>query len=214
MANWVARMKRDHPDINPVRIFPASTEIELKNFNKTMARFQQPGHVNGASTDVVDLSIALAAIKNGDKYAGKEFGLQEKVIEAALEGNREKKGYIRDSGGCAIGEEVNFWSILRDCMEKESAGEFDWDDQVARLKYEKSYKACKADYLAGELHVCTTTGNARCSELVESWGRGTDGIVVIVDEASRDSEIDTLAFLLGPQHIDKIRGVILLGDEQ
>lgn len=218
-ANWMRKLHRGHPKINALRIFPASTEIELKNVDESRAKFAQPGHVGRASTDLIDFDILIAELDAKQKYTGRDFGLQAKVFAAALRGKSKLRGYLRGTGGAPTGSQVDLWGVLRDCIEKSKAGKFDWKDESAVRAYNQSYKACKEHYIAHRRYVVTTTGNVRCSEVVDFWARELhktkcQGIVIILDEACKDKEIDTLAMMLSEEHLHKIRGIIMLGDER
>lgn len=167
-----------------------------------------------------DIVLARAALDALEKYTGLEDGLQLTVLKAAMEGTREFKGYLKDVTGRQIqSTPVNFWEVLRDCIVKSKDKKFNWNDDIEVQKYLHSYKMCKEQYVAQQKYVVTTTGNVRCSEITEYWARDLhgskcDGIVIILDEACKDKEIDTLAMMLSREHISKIRGIIMLGDER
>lgn len=141
------------------------------------------------------------------------------VLKTALEGTGELRGYLRGNGGGRNGDPVNFWEILRDCVEKSKAKKFDWKDEDAVRHYTQSYEACKEQYVAQSRYIVTTTGNVRCSEIKDFWARDLHdteckGIVIFLDEGCKDLEMDTLSAMLSKEHIKKIWGIIMLGDEK
>lgn len=213
------KLNKTYPHLNILQVFPAAIEAELKDdLNESRDKSHRPGHVDRASATVYDFDIVLGALESVEKYTGRDFGVQEMVWKTAMEGTYQLKGYLTNEGGCRVGSPVGYWTVLRDCIKQRKAKTFDWDDENAVEAYKKSYKVCKGHYIAHQKCIVSTTGNVRCSEIVDYWARdlyGTEcyGIAIVVDEACKDREIDTLAMMPSEEHIDKIRGIIMLGDE-
>lgn len=116
------------------------------------------------------MMLARAALDVLDKYTGLEGGLQNTVLRTAMEGTRQFPGYLKDTTGRQISSKpVNFWEVLRECIEKSKAKMFNWDDNTSVQTYLHSYKMCKEQYIAQQKYIVTTTGNVRCSEMTEYW---------------------------------------------
>lgn len=165
--------------------------------------------------DVFDLEMIRSELhSSSDKYSQfKDFGLAQQVLNAAHKG---EKTLIEQLGR---EQPVDVWQVLRQCLDDAQAGTFDWNNKLAVQKYQQSYDACKAHFMSKQRLVVTTTGNVRCDDIVNNFASNKHGVeckgmIVILDEACKDREIDSLSAILHPDWRAKITGMIMLGDER
>ncbi|KAI7188034.1 hypothetical protein KC316_g6627 [Hortaea werneckii] len=96
---------------------------------------------------------------------------------------------------------------------------FDWDDENDRRKLNQCYKHCYHHLIALTKVISATTVNARAEPLRENfasglYGQEVKGVVVIVDEAAKDLEINIFNAVFEQAWNCKVSGLICLGDEQ
>ncbi|KAI7478687.1 hypothetical protein KC357_g4295 [Hortaea werneckii] len=84
-----------------------------------------------------------------------------------------------------------------------------------KAKMDKAYGWCKGHIVSKTRFMITTTGNARAAELLERFGRDMDGhntckgMIVFVDEACKDQEVNVRAPIVCEAWADKVKGVVL-----
>lgn len=141
------------------------------------------------------------------------YDIEQKVIDAA-----EKGEFSNVSGR---GEQTrDAWKELRGFLVKARDPKFSLGKMPLDVKkwYADMYRRCKAQLLASTDIVITTTGNARCAEILEQWlgsqeefGVPCKGVIVLCDEAFKDAELCTWNAICAPgKHV---KGVFLFGDE-
>ncbi|KAM3419821.1 hypothetical protein BST61_g3152 [Cercospora zeina] len=227
VADFVSKLHKNFPsgDVEALRIFPRSAETELKDVVgqdatepiTSLNPAVPPTHL--FEFELVRSEVAAA----GDKYSkGRESGLQHRVLKAARDGSLDGTLYqpITDAKGKTTSDgKVDVWQELRNCIEKCERGEFDWQDEKLVDTYEQTYSACKSQYVARSRLIVTTTGNVHTPDIQENWaqdmhGVKCKGVVVILDEACKDHEIDTLGPLMCPGFRSKVTGMIMVGDDR
>lgn len=220
-TDFIRKLHENFPDVNGLRVFPASTEIKLKDINEGRAMHDERGHIDGHSTSLIDFEMIRAEVESqNNKYnMCRDFGLQAQVLEAARGGMYTLEGHLKDKEGKRMEPKVDLWAVLRRCIQDCDTGNFNWSDLTSVLAYKESYKQCKGHYIGHSNFLVTTTGNVRCAEIIDFWaqdhfGTKCSGIVIVLDEACKDKEIDTLTALLSKEFQDKIVGMVMLGDEK
>ena len=215
-GHFMQELHKNFPEVDAVRIFPASTEIELAEVNESQAKLDKPGHIGGASVSFLDFELARHAVEDSKYKDPQNLGLQAKVLKAARNGTYKHPGNFTDATGRRIYTGVDYWAVLHDCIEKCKSKRFDWNDVAMVKQYETAYRACKEHYMNQNRFVVTTTGNVRCSEIITNWAPDSRcrGIVYMLDEACKDKEIDTLTALLSKEFQRKIIRVVMTGDDK
>lgn len=219
-ADFMGKLKKHFPDIQASRVFPSSADFDPEKIAKEQHAEEVgqapkadeddggPDRHNDTVNDLLSFEMIRADIKaSQDKYNDADYGLQAQVLAAALDGRYE------DSGQAGI------WKELRACIEKRDRGEFPWLDKKAVKNFSNAYNACKAHFMSLQRMVCTTSGNVRTVDIIDNFARDKhdnfcNGLVIVIDEAAKDREVDTLSALLLPEWRDKCLGLVMLGDER
>lgn len=166
-----------------------------------------------------ELLCAELGASNDPHASGRNFGVQAKVLKAAREGGIKLFRRLRETNGKQFGVPVDFWSKLREYMHACAEGSFDWSNESDVHFYKQVYEGCKAQIIARSRMIVTTTGNVMSMDIQDNWAQGLfniscKGVVIILDEACKDKEIDTLAALMCPALRNKITGMVMVGDER
>ncbi|USW54916.1 Putative P-loop containing nucleoside triphosphate hydrolase, DNA2/NAM7 helicase, helicase [Septoria linicola] len=230
VADFVFKLHKNFPsgDVEALRIFPRSAELKLKdvvsdNDAGVQPEAQQPERPLN-DIHLFEFEMVRAEVKAaGEKYSkGRESGLQYQVLRTARDGSLDGtlKGHVYDKDGKVISKDkIDFWHELRKSIEQCEQHTFDWGDIRAVAMYEQSYKACKGHLVARNRLLVTTTGNVYSSDIQDFWaqdlhGVKCHGVVVIIDEACKDNEIDTLGPLMCAGFRSKITGMVMVGDDR
>ncbi|KAI6886303.1 hypothetical protein KC360_g2948 [Hortaea werneckii] len=172
---------------------------------------------------------------------GVEQAVYDEALKGELSLVRRLRTFDPDKGRY-INEVVDVWKVFRDGIREwqdiqkhnEEArrsnarlklGDRDWkplkklpSSQKARM--DTAYRWCKGHIVSETRFMITTTGNARSAELLEHFGRDMDGqktckgMIVFVDEACKDQEVNVWAPIVCEAWVDKVKGVVLFGDEK
>ncbi|SMR52400.1 unnamed protein product [Zymoseptoria tritici ST99CH_3D1] len=218
VADFCKKLAKLFPEIDATRVFPSSKDFNPDKIAKNVRRGADPkdstnGPLGDAQIDILEFDMARAEVDSRDKYGTfEEVGLAAKVLKLAREGGMSNVEVVSGVSECS-------WEILRTCIQKATEGTFDWRNEKDVQKYQQAYDKCKAHHMALCRLVATTTGNFRCADIINNWamekhGVVTNGIVVVLDEACKDSEIDSISPLLLPDYRHKIIGMVMLGDER
>ncbi|GIZ43784.1 hypothetical protein CKM354_000699800 [Cercospora kikuchii] len=228
VADFVSKLHKNFPsgDVEALRVFPRSAETDLKDAVGKDATIEPSTSLSPAlpPTHLFEFELVRSEVNAaGEKYSkGRESGLQHKVLKTARSGSLDGTLLqpIMDAKGKAISDgKVDMWKELRRCIEMCERGEFDWQDDKLVNIYEQSYSACKCHFIARSRLIVTTTGNVHNPDIQENWaqdmhGVKCKGVVVILDEACKDNEIDTLGPLMCPGFRSKVTGMIMVGDDR
>lgn len=114
---------------------------------------------------------------------------------------------------------MDAWDVFRKHLAVSRADKFNWNSQNDIEEYEESYSLCKSQIVASTDILVTTSGNARCAEILDHWllsglmyGIPCKGVIVFCDESFKDSELGTWNAIMAPA--GKTKGVFLFGDER
>ncbi|KAK0260293.1 hypothetical protein LTS09_005109 [Friedmanniomyces endolithicus] len=182
-----------------------------------------------AKHSLVQFYDLLSAIddRETDQQTARKYGLAQAVLHAAENHTHVLQRCLRSSTGNARGEAVNAWELLREFIAKWSHGGTDreslrsgCDDQIM-AQYRMAYAQCRAHLIGGNRFMLATTGNARASELVQHWYSTESewnmkclGVVVFVDEAAKDVEVNVWSGVVCEQWASGVRGVVMFGDDK
>ncbi|RMY58384.1 hypothetical protein D0863_12283 [Hortaea werneckii] len=147
-----------------------------------------------------------------------------------------------DKSNDGLDEEVDVWEVVRDGIHelrdiqkhneevhrsnaKLEPGDKDRQplkklSSSKKARMDEAYVWCKGHIISETRFMITTTGNARSAELLKHFGKDMDGhktckgLVVFVDEACKDQEINVWAPIVCEAWADKVKGVVLFGDEK
>ena len=200
-------------DIRVHRLYPSSRNIGLKNLFQDQARHHRVGHVDCAVSSIHGLEFKLRDYK--DRKAGvRDLAIEQGVIDEADRGILHYKKCIEKDT-----PPVDVWDKFRMHFAASRKGTFPWKNDRLADEYSKCYEACKGHLVALTNIMVTTTGNARCSELLDHWipssreyGIPYKGVIELCDEAAKDPEINTWMPIIMPE--EKTEGVFMFGDEK
>ncbi|KAF7198583.1 Helicase SEN1 [Pseudocercospora fuligena] len=224
LSDFIGKLKElfgnhSNSPVKATRVYPISADFSPKKIASGQTCIHTPESTQEDDTgDILDFEMVRSDLQySDDKYTShRDYGLPAQVFRAARDETYELWERLP---GSEADEQVDIWSVLRQSMKEAAEGSFRWGDQIQVKRYQMAYDRCKAHYLAHVRMICTTTGNVRCTDIVENWaankyGTETKGIVVVLDEACKDNEIDSVSALLHPEWRDKIHGMVMLGDER
>lgn len=201
---------------NPVtrRLFASSLSQTLQQTLQKEAQ-ASPARSNRDSTSTAaPLAFILQCLK--DRKAGnRDHAIEQAVIDEAEKGRFKMFG---KSEGGEIKPENDVWDLFRKHLKAAREGTFSWNDKELSEEFAMVYQLCRGHVVAASDILVTTTGNARNSEILEHWLRGEEeygipskGVIVLLDEAYKDSELGTWNAILAPG--EKTKGVFMFGDE-
>lgn len=216
--------KRQLDDVDFVRAYPESYELPLSKIHKHFARSEDAdrsidGPVTVAEIQYTLLNSHLGTEENKHVDAS-SYDLQRKVIRAAKDGElvqfkrlREQEVKAKDP---APPEDV--WQVFREALEIIETGAWHWLLVEQQARYLMSYKYCKRHILGLSRFLITTTGNIRSDDITTAWATGEyvpcKGVIVFVDEAAKDIEVNVWAGVVCESWADKVKGVVLFGDDK
>ncbi|KJX92459.1 hypothetical protein TI39_contig5851g00006 [Zymoseptoria brevis] len=219
VKDFMAKLNKLFPEIDATRVFPSSKDFSPDKIAKKAHRGEDPknstqGPLQEAETDILEFDMVRAEVDSRDKQREKfdDCGLAAQVLKLAREGKISNVEVV-------AGVSEDSWGILRACIEQATEGTFDWRNVKDVQKYQKAYDACKAHHMALCRLVATTTGNFRCDDIVNNWamekhGVECRGIIYVLEEGCKDTEIDSISPMVFPEYRHKITGVVMLGDER
>ncbi|KAI6910726.1 hypothetical protein KC318_g9291, partial [Hortaea werneckii] len=179
-----------------------------------------------------------------EKTTARDCGVEQAVYDEALKGELSLMKWLRTVGPNEDEyiSEVDVWKVVRDGIHdlrdiqkhneevqrfnaKLKPGDRDWKplkklSPFKKAMMDQAYGWCKAHIISETRFMITTTGNARSAELLNHFGRDMDGrktckgMIVFVDEACKDHEVNVWAPIVCEAWADKVKGVVLFGDEK
>ncbi|RMY04793.1 hypothetical protein D0868_06756 [Hortaea werneckii] len=202
----------------------------------------QNGNATG-SHEFFFLLARLDEHKN-EKTTARDCGVEQAVIDEALKGELslmrrlERRDPVQDDDR----GKVDIWKVVRDGIDEseeikrhnEEARCFNADrkpgdgdrmplkemPETRKARLAEAYRLCKGHIISETRFMITTTGNARSAELLTYFGKDKDGednckgMIVFVDEACKDHEVNLWAPIVCEAWAAKVKGVVLFGDEK
>ena len=225
MASDTHKLIRDGKisGVSITRLYPGSRDVGLDEMNEKQAKHRKVGHEHGAGARLSELFFALdeggtkqtVHTTQKRKHAARQYGIVQQVICAADEGRLSLKKRNADGNVC----QEDYWKMLRECIQRYRTGALETSDIDKVESYRKAYNACKGQVVGLSRFIITTTGNVRCTEMLEHWyssqatyGVPRRGVMVFVDEAAKDWEINVWSGIVCEQWADDVKGVFLFGD--
>ena len=232
LASEMHKIRSQIPGLAFNRLFPGSKDIPLEDLTEEQAAKRQVGHEKGNVLPFPELLIALDE-QDKVKDAARAYGIVESIIAAADEGKVARMTRLRDEHRRGEGERVNAWDVLRSFMKEYREGKLDemlkkcrqnkLDLEIERsfTRYKEAYRACKSHIVGINRFMITTTGNVRSTEMLEQWFRPKEeygvcrvGVMVFVDEAAKDLEVNVWSGIVCEEWAAMVRGVFLFGDDK
>ena len=147
------------------------------------------------------------------------LGVVEEVINAADEQKLKLFKRVRKENGKSLPDDVDAWDILREFVQKYRERKVDWAGNFEQ--YRLAYLACKGHIVGLNRFMITTTGNVQSMEMVYHWfneiadyGIPRKGVVVFVDEAAKDLEVNVWSGIVCEKWSEWVKGVFLFGDDK
>ena len=186
--------------------------------SEVQAKHRKQHHVNGAASSISHLEFKLHNYKDR-KASARELAIEQAVIDEADKGELTLMRYMQALDGKRTGPKVDMWELFRRRLGNSRKGTFRWNDKHAVNECTRSYEYCKGHTVASTDILLTTTGNARCSEILDHWVNSERDydirckcIIVFCDEAAKDVEINTWNAICAPG--DMTKGVFLFCDQR
>ncbi|KAI7466273.1 hypothetical protein KC351_g14569 [Hortaea werneckii] len=219
------------------RLYPSSRDLGLDKMEEGQAEHLKVGHQDGNATGSHEFFFLLAGMEEHRN----EKAVYDEALKGDFSLVKGLRTFDPDKGR-HIDEVVDVWEVFRDGIRewediqkhneeerrsnaKLKLGDRDWkplkklpSSQKARM--DTAYRWCKAHIVSETRFMITTTGNARSAELLDHFGRDMDGqktckgMIVFVDEACKDQEVNVWAPIVCEAWADKVKGVFLFGDEK
>ena len=213
-------VKHSIPGLSFLRLYPCSRDLALADMNEIQCQTRRPGHLLRHVLPFPEFIMALEEYDKGKGFA-RQYGLVESVVSAAEQRRLKLQRRLRDARAIPYGQYVNIWDVLREFMDKYRAGDIDVDVSDDFGRYKDAYRACKEQLIGLSRYMITTTGNVRSHEMLTYWaGPETDwgvpckGVIVFVDEAAKDQEINIWAGILAEKWASKVKGVFMFRDDK
>lgn len=229
-----AQLYAEFPDWNLskfefLRLFPSSRDIGVSKLSRKQAANTSVGHKGG---EVLSFQEFLIALDEREQVQGtvKQYGVLQAMIVAAE--MRRLAKMMRQKIGEA---DVDAWACLSELIDEHRQHAIKASDVAAHQRkkqdsdeetpvdwshYEEAYRACKDHIISQSRYMITTSGNIHSKELIKNWYADADdgtkrvGVVILIDEAPKDQEINVWAGILCPRWAHAVRGVFLFGDEK
>ncbi|SMR51281.1 unnamed protein product [Zymoseptoria tritici ST99CH_1E4] len=205
-----------------LRLFPGSKDVAIEDMNEDQAAVNVVGHQEGAAVSFRELFIALEE-EGKVKGTVKEYSIMQALIRTA------EHGGFPDGRPMGVGMS-HHWAHL-----KKMIASYRQDKRT--LKYSRSqadfraYMDCKEELIRRNRFMVTTTGSVRSSEMVGkketafrngfpgNWykfagGASRKGVIVLVDEATSDLEINVWSGIVCENWAHAVQGVFLFGDHK
>ena len=219
-----AMARLDVPGLRFNRVYPASRDRGVDKLGADM----YPDEDRHDTIHEVRYILGQIQDHENQKINARDHGLEQVVINEAekgiltLEKELPKEGFEdADDEVIADPEIFDVWQVFRTCILHMGQRTFDSNDPHQRMMFTWSYEHCKAHIVRLSRYAITTTGNVRCTELMQNFGRNEDGtlddckgIIVFVDEACKDVEQNVWAGIVCEAWSPKIQGAIMLGDDK
>ena len=211
------------------RLFPGSRDVELENMNEKQAKHRKVGHKGGSASVLRELYFALAGMLPGDantdnthsndrrtkKGSAYEYGVVQQVIRATEAGTLTLEK--RDEDGEITHHDA--WETLRQCITAYREDKLYKKGYPSKEECRIAYNACKGHIVGLCRFLITTTGNVRSQEMLEHfyskeerYGVPRLGVMVFIDEAAKDVEVNVWAGIVCEQWASDVRGVFMFGD--
>ncbi|KAK3680639.1 hypothetical protein LTR37_021127 [Vermiconidia calcicola] len=207
-------------DLSFNRLFPSSREIPVDEMSEKQAYLRKVGHTKGDTLPFPEFLLALGG-DTKEKGAHREYGIVEAVIKAAEEKKYVLHKTLQSEDGAIISRDYNAWDVLRTFMSEYRAGTLDLANMWKMRQYRLAYRACKGQIVGLNRLMITTTGNVRSREMLQYWfspeseyGLPRKGVIVLVDEAAKDLEINVWSAIVCWRWSDWVQGVFLFGDDK
>ncbi len=209
----------DWIDFDFLRLFPGSRDIPVDEMSAQQAGFRKEGHHRG---DVLPFKEMLNKLEEDPdaKGAHRTYGVVESVIRHAEEKTLSLFKAFNEGDG-EISAKVNTWDVLRELIAAWRANELDLDDSKQMDRFRLAYNGCKGQVIGLNRFMITTTGNVRSREMREHWfckqeeyGVPRRGVIVLVDEAAKDLEVNVWSGIVCERWSEWVKGVFLFGDDK
>ncbi|GAB1735355.1 hypothetical protein NU219Hw_g2991t1 [Hortaea werneckii] len=219
--DYTNRMSADFPEVGLKRLYPAE-------YDHTRRSMHEPtnGPMDGQTKhkhERAEFDILVDRMNRKMNFQGeaRQHGFQAAVMETAVQGskNGSLKIHHRNRQRQHLEDEVDAWSELQGMIQRIDNESFDWDNDNDRRKLNQCYRHCYHHLIALTRVISATTVNACAESLRENFASGlhgqkVKGVVVIVDEAAKDLEINIFNAVFEQAWNCKVSGLICLGDEQ
>lgn len=199
-----------------LRLYPSSRDHNLDDLKEG-----KTWHDDGVKTmPPTELLFTIDELEKGHDLSQK-YGVVEAVLTAAAERTLALDSPLRVNG-TAIGQNVNAWDILREFLEKyKSSTLYDRLGTYTHEQYKLAYSSCKGQIIGLQRFMVTTTGNILAQDMIENfyspeskYGIARVGIMVFVDEAAKDLEINVWSGIVCHEWASAVRGAFLFGDDK
>ncbi|KAI7278585.1 hypothetical protein KC345_g5885 [Hortaea werneckii] len=199
---------------------------------------------NATSSHEFFFLLARMEEHKNEKATARDCGVEQAVIDEALKGELSlmKRLETRNPDEDDDRGKVDIWKVVRHGMDElvdikkhtEKARRFNADRKpgdgdrmllkempgIRKARLTEAYSLCKGHIVSETRFMITTTGNARSAELLAHFGKDKDGgdnckgMIVFVDEAYKDHEVNLWAPIVCEAWAAKVKGVVLFGDEK
>ncbi|KAK5167170.1 uncharacterized protein LTR77_007900 [Saxophila tyrrhenica] len=209
----------DWIDLDFLRLFPGSRDVPVDEMTEQQAGFRKEGHRGG---DVLPFREMLNKLEEDPQTAGphRTYGVVESIIRHAEEKTLKLFKATRDGDG-QISDRVDTWETLRELIAAWKANELDMKESKRMELFRVAYLACKGQVVGLNRFIITTTGNVRSREMRDYWfsqqsdyGVPRKGVVVLVDEAAKDLEVNVWSGIVSERWSEYVKGVFLFGDDK
>ncbi|KAI7090632.1 hypothetical protein KC356_g1315 [Hortaea werneckii] len=199
---------------------------------------------NATSSHEFFFLLARMEEHKNEKATARDCGVEQGVIDEALKGELSlmKQLETSDPNEDDDSGKVDIWKVVRHGIDEledikkhnEKARCFNADRKpgdgdpmllkempgIRKARLTEAYHLCKGHIISETRFMITTTGNARSAELLANFGKDNDGednckgMIVFVDEACKDHEVNLWAPIVCEAWSAKVKGVVLFGDEK
>ncbi|KAI7182729.1 hypothetical protein KC363_g8613 [Hortaea werneckii] len=212
------RMAAVLPEVGLKRLYPAKYEYGKKSMRSPEEALEKDNQERVEYDILVDHMNRKINLKAGTRQHGFQAAVMETAVQGTKNGSLKIHHWNRHQHKHFKGG-VDAWAELQEMIQLIDDEAFDWDSEDDRRKLRHFYKHCYHHLIALTKVVSTTTGNARADPLRESfasglYGQEVKGVVVIVDEAAKDLEINIFNAVFEQAWNCKVSGLICLGDEE
>ncbi|KAI7476554.1 hypothetical protein KC351_g9390 [Hortaea werneckii] len=212
------RMAAVLPEVGLKRLYPAKYEYGKKSMRSPEEALEKDNQERVEYDILVDHMNRKINLKAGTRQHGFQAAVMETAVQGTKNGSLKIHHWNRHQHKHFKGG-VDAWAELQEMIQRIDDEAFDWDSEDDRRKLRHCYKHCYHHLIALTKVVSTTTGNARADPLRESfasglYGQEVKGVVVIVDEAAKDLEINIFNAVFEQAWNCKVSGLICLGDEE
>lgn len=201
------------------RLYPSSKEMGVEKVNERQTAERKAGYQAGSSLSFSELLIALEELDHRG-FFNNPYGVVEQVIDIAENHKLELFRRLKDEHGSAKDIE-NVWEVLRGFIASYRAGTFDPRKTGEARRFRMAYTACKGHVIGLCRFMITTTGNVRAGEMQEHWfcpeeeyGVPRKGVIVFVDEAAKDVEVNVWSGVVCKKWAGWVKGFFMFGDDK